>query len=164
MKTYKEWATCYRHLDIYLKPGDEIDRDMVEYFRNQALNRTKRSDFIQFREPYEHYRNADGKFHNVYVTIRQKEGRWFYAGLCFAGKTEPAVHHIFVRETFRRTDFGMTFYKSLNLPLEYVKNQDNWYSVISGKIDGHVRAGLMIHIIDKNGRELSVETTTENLP
>ena len=159
MKTYKEWAACYRHLDVYLKPRDEIDHDMIDYFKEHALKRSKKSDCIQFREPYEHYRNADGKIHNVYVTIRQEEGRWFYAGLCFVGKTEPAVHHIFVRETFRRTDFGMTFYKAVDLPFEYVKNQGRWYSVVSGKIDGLVRVGVMIHIVDQNGLELSSEMT-----
>ena len=41
MKTYKEWAACYRHLDVYLKPGDEIDSEMVNYFKKHALPDTK---------------------------------------------------------------------------------------------------------------------------
>ena len=159
MKTYKEWAACYRHLDVYLKPGDEIDREMVNYFNKNALPGTRESGFIQFREPVENFMNAKQKFRTIHATIQQKDGQWIYAGLCFPGKKEPASHHIFVSETFRKTDFGMTFYKNISFPITYVKHRDHWYSTLSGKIDGIVRSSVIIHILDKNGRELSSEKT-----
>ena len=159
MKTYKEWAACYRHLDVYLKPGDEIDREMVGYFKKNALPGTRKSGFIQFREPVENFMNVKQKIRTTHATILQKFGRWIYAGLCFPGKTEPASHHIFVSETFRKPDFGMTFYKNIHFPITYVKHRDHWHSTLSGKIDGIVRSGLIIHILDKKGRELSSEKT-----
>ena len=159
MKTYKEWAACYRHLDVYLNPGDEIDREMVGYFKKNALPGTRKSGFIQFREPVENFMNVKQKIRTTHATILQKFGRWIYAGLCFPGKTEPASHHIFVSETFRKPDFGMTFYKNIHFPITYVMHQNHWYSTLSGKIDGIVRSGLIIHILDKKGRELSSEKT-----
>ena len=159
MKTYKEWAACHRHLDVYLKPGDEIDREMVGYFKKHAWTRTKKSDYIQFRKSMGHYRNVMRKNRNVHDTIKQKDGRWFYAGLCYPGEAIPAVHHIFVRETIRKPDFGMTFYKNIHLPAEYAKHRGHWFSVLSGKIDGIIRPGIMIHILDKNGRELASKKT-----
>ena len=94
------------------------------------------------------------------MTIKKQEDeRWIYVGLCYSGETTPAVHHIFVYETFRNPDFGMTMYKSIHRPVEYMKHQDHWYSAILGRIDGKIQSGIMVHIVDKNGRELSSEKT-----
>ena len=83
MKTLEEWSG---NLYDYLAIGDEVDEEMVEYFRDILPPTTYRSNLIQCGEPYSHVRGRA-----TYTTFINDDGKWYYTGHCHAGETqEPA--------------------------------------------------------------------------
>lgn len=160
VKTFHEWAEKHCHIDSYLKPGDVIDQGFFDYFRYDMPPRTLEPDLIQHGKLQEFFRNANRSFCGIYATIEKTNGIWHFIGLCFPGERKPALHHIFMRQSFHKSDFNMTFFKNIYTPHEYVRKNGYWYGVTSGRIEGPLRAGIMIHIVDRAGQELSVEKTT----
>jgi hypothetical protein len=159
MKTFQQWAAGNRHLDTFLKIGDEVDEEMADYFLNTLLPRTMKPDLIQLGEPYDHHRNANRQTCGTYATLKRVDGKWIYAGLCFAGESEPAKHHIFVRQTGEKSDSEMTFFTNIHTQMKYVCHQQQWHGMASDRSDGPLKAGLIIHIVDNTGKQISEEIT-----
>ena len=81
MKTYEGWRG---NLDDYLKAGDEVDEEMVNHCANVVPPIHFGSSFVQMGEPFSH---INGRA--TYATFYQEDGRWYYAGHCYAGEREP---------------------------------------------------------------------------
>lgn len=162
MKTYQEWTARNQHLDSFLVPGDEVDEAMADYFTEVLPPRTMNPALIQIGEPRDHFRGKDGKIHAIYGTLKKVENTWVYAGNCFAGESEPARHHIFVVKKRENPDFGLTFYRNqFNSSLGYVTNcRKEWYGADSmGQPEGLLKSGMVIHVMDGNGQQISEEIT-----
>ena len=79
MKTYKGWLESRtKTIDEYLNIGDEVDEEMVDYFRDILPPKTYRSDILQVGEPYDH---INGRA--IYLTFKKEDSRWIYKGNCF---------------------------------------------------------------------------------
>ena len=164
MKTYQQWTETNKHLNSFLMPGDDVDEEMANYFLNVLPPRTMKPDLIQIGEPNDEFRTEDGKIHLIYATLKKVENTWIYAGTCFAGKSEPARHHIFVVKERENPDFGLTFYRSqFNPSLRYMTNcHKEWYGTDSmGQPEGPLKTGMVIHVMDAAGQQLSEEITKE---
>ena len=159
MKMYQEWTAGNRHLNTFLKIGDEVDEEMADYFRDTLPPRTMKPDLIQLGEPYDHYRDENRKLHGIYATLKRVDGKLSYVGLCFAEESTPAKHHIFVRQTGENPDFEMVFFINIHTKMKYVRYQKQWHGMASGRPDGPLKAGLVIHIMDNAGRQISEEIT-----
>ncbi len=161
MKTFQQWVETNKHLDSFLAPGDEVDSEMVDYFRDTLPPRTMKSDLIQLGEPHDHFRDKNRKQHGIYATLKRIGGKWIYAGLCFAGESEPAKHHIFVRQTGKKPDFAMAFFINIHTQMKYVCHQKQWHGMASDRPDGPLKTGLVIHIVDNTGKQITEEITGE---
>lgn len=161
MKTFQQWTETNKHLDTFLVPGDEVDDEMVDYFRDTLPPCIMKPDLIQLGEPYDHFRDENRKQRGIYATLKKAEGKWIYVGLCFAGESEPAKHHIFVRQTGENPDFEMAFYTNIHTQMKYVRHQKQWHGMASDRPDGPLKAGLVIHIVDNTGKQITEEITGE---
>jgi len=91
LKTYNEWQGS---LSEYLKIGDEVDQEMVEYFINVLPPATMNGSCVQIGEPYSHREDSKtGKWRATYPTLKSNgqfgdNRKWFWAGDCFRGETE----------------------------------------------------------------------------
>ena len=86
------------------------------------------------------------------------------AGICFSGQSEPARHHLFVTQESEVPDFGFKYYRSLCSPkLQYLRDRFGyWYGLDStGKPDGPLKAGIVVHICNAGGTRISEETTRQ---
>lgn len=82
MKTYANWKG---NLGDYLKVGDEVDQEMVDYFLNVLPPATWRANLVQLGEPHSH---VGGRA--TYPTLYREIGRWYYRGNCYRGEeTQP---------------------------------------------------------------------------
>jgi len=79
IKTYKEWEGS---LYDYLKVGDIVDDEMVDYFINVLPPVTFKSYLVQMGEPYSH---VNGKA--TYSTLYKSTEGWTYMGNCHRGET-----------------------------------------------------------------------------
>lgn len=164
MKTFQQWTETNKHLDSFLIPGDEVDSEMVDYFRDTLPPRTMKSDLIQLGEPYEHFRDENRKLRGIYATLKRIGGKWIYAGLCFAGENTPAIHHLFVTQKSLNADMGFKYFQNVCNPnLWYLTDRmRQWHGLHSdGNPDGPLRAGLCIHLLNELNQEISQEFTTE---
>jgi hypothetical protein len=94
MKTYAQWNGSGLDLSKFLQVGDEVDEMMVEYFRDVLPPATHRSTLIQIGEPYS---SVDDR--ETFSTIRQENGRWYYAGHCHRGDSiepRPVNERLFI--------------------------------------------------------------------
>lgn len=94
MKTYAQWNGSGLDLSKFLQVGDEVDEMMVEYFRDVLPPATHRSNLIQIGEPYS---SVDDR--ETFSTIRQENGRWYYAGHCHRGDSiepRPVNERLFI--------------------------------------------------------------------
>jgi hypothetical protein len=80
MKTYLDWRGS---LNEYLQIGDQVDKEMVDYFINVLPPACWNSRVIQIGEPYYH---VEGKA--TYNTLKNTSEGWTYAGTCHRGQTE----------------------------------------------------------------------------
>lgn len=78
MKRYSEWSGT---LSEYLKVGDLVDEEFVNYFINVLPPAFMSSQVIQIGEPYNH---VNGKA--TYSTLKKTEKGWMYAGHCHKGE------------------------------------------------------------------------------
>ena len=77
--------------DYYCKPGDEVDREVYDYFLDILPPRTLARGYFQVGEPYSHKQDTDGKWKATYSTFCRSEDddgtkHYYYLGNCFAGK------------------------------------------------------------------------------
>ncbi|WP_288593811.1 hypothetical protein [uncultured Victivallis sp.] len=164
MKTFRNWTATAMSLTSFLKPGDEVDQEMADYFINAVPPKTMTTDLIQLGEPHDHFRDQDRKYRPVFATLKRQGGKWFYAGICFSGQSEPARHHLFVTQESEVPDFGFKYYRSLCSPkLQYLQDRFGyWHGLDStGKPDGPLKAGIVVHICNAGGTRISEETTRQ---
>ena len=161
MKTYQDWGE-HQTLTSYLNPGDEVDQEMVDYFCGTLPPQTMTSTVIQIGEPYDHCRNKHRKLCPVFPTIQRSGDQWFYRGLCFAGETQQAQHHIFVTKEAENKEFGYEHFKSLCNSFRYLRHNGCWYGVdTSGKIESPLKQNIVIHIFSADGTQISKVNTKE---
>lgn len=164
MKTFRNWTATAMSLTSFLKPGDEVDQEVADYFINAVPPKTMTTDLIQLGEPHDHFRDQDRKYRPVFATLKRQGEKWFYAGICFSGQSEPARHHLFVTLESEVPDFGFKYYRSLCSPkLQYLQDRFGyWYGLDStGKPDGPLKAGAVVHICNAGGARISKETTRQ---
>ena len=164
MKTFRNWTATAMSLTSFLKPGDEVDQEMADYFINAVPPKTMTTDLIQLGEPHDHFRDQDRKYRPVFATLKRQGEKWFYVGICFSGQSEPARHHLFVTLESEVPDFGFKYYRSLCSPkLQYLRDRFGyWYGLDStGKPDGPLKAGIVVHICNAGGARISKETTRQ---
>lgn len=85
IKTYANWKG---DLDQYLKIGDLVDDEMMEYFITVLPPRTMTRGLIQIGEPYSHEKDQNGNYRATYATLKNTCYGWEYCGKCFAGTIE----------------------------------------------------------------------------
>lgn len=76
MKTYLKWIMSNKMFSDYVKPGNEVDIEIVGHFRDSVPPVTLRDNVIQCGEPYSHDENGA-----LYRTFKKVHNKWFYAGL-----------------------------------------------------------------------------------
>lgn len=73
-------------LTDYLKIGDIVDKDIVDYIINSLTPRTMTGILVQDGEIY----SSDKNGRNTYITFARENPNeeWYYKGACFVGETE----------------------------------------------------------------------------
>lgn len=83
MKTYKGWhESNAKTIDEYLIIGDEVDEEMIDYFRDILPPKTSNMFMLQVGEPCDH---VNGKA--TYITFVKQNSKWIYRGECFKGES-----------------------------------------------------------------------------
>ena len=83
MKTLNEWRDSkYNTIQEYLKVGDIVDENMVDYFLNILPPIRWSRNFIQVGEVSDF---INGR--NTYMTFEREEGKWKYCGDCYVGSS-----------------------------------------------------------------------------
>lgn len=75
-KTYKGWCKSKEALSIYLKHGDRVDKDLVDYFIDEYPPTTWTEDIIQMGESFS--RNRHGR--PTFLTLVKRGSFWLFAG------------------------------------------------------------------------------------
>lgn len=69
------------------QPGDYVDQEIVDYFRDVLPPRNMSAGYLQVGEPYSHVPDQDGRYRATYNTFtKSAPGVWLYCGHCFAGE------------------------------------------------------------------------------
>ena len=69
-------------------PGDYVDQEIADYFRDVLPPRSMAPGYLQVGEPYNHTPDQEGKFRATFNTfVKAAPGVWKYCGHCFAGET-----------------------------------------------------------------------------
>lgn len=93
-KTLAGWRDSgLRTIEEYLVVGDQVDVDMVDYFRNILPPRTDRHTLMQAGGEYNTAQDESGSWHPTYLTFETTGDGWRYAGLCYAGERENRVDY-----------------------------------------------------------------------
>lgn len=91
-KTLSGWQRTGLDFADYLLPGDAVDDDMVDHFRNILPPLYDWSSFMQASGPSSDVKDEEGQYHPTYITFdRGKNGEWRYAGLCYSGEAVNRV-------------------------------------------------------------------------
>lgn len=98
-KTLHGWGQSGLDLTDFLKSGDVVDEDMVDYFRNVLPPLFNRRGLLQSSEPYSSIANhTKTGCRNTYLTFAcNEQGAWYFAGACFRGEREnrePVMNRI----------------------------------------------------------------------
>lgn len=88
MKTFREWMGKKINFREYAKPGDEVDADIVNYFKNTMPPKVSSYGYMQAGEPISSGYDKKGKRHDTYMTFEKESGTWIYRGCCFQGESE----------------------------------------------------------------------------
>ena len=71
------------------QPGDYVDQEIVDYFRDVLPPKSMSSNYLQVGEPYSHVLDQEGRYRATYNTFtKSAPGVWLYRGHCIAGETE----------------------------------------------------------------------------
>ncbi len=87
MKTFKQWENSNQNLQHFLKPGDQVDEEMYDYFL-EVMPPIQTKNLLHIGEPY-----SEVAGRNTYSTIEivsHVRSEYIYRGICHAGEnTEP---------------------------------------------------------------------------
>ncbi|MEG1564872.1 MAG: hypothetical protein RR365_14285 [Bacteroides sp.] len=88
--TRADWAEA-GDFNKCAKPGDWVEEDIVEEFRNCLPPINMRAGYLQVGEPYSHdYDPEKDRWRPTFGTFIKRGEHWTYCGNCFAGAiTEP---------------------------------------------------------------------------
>lgn len=87
-KSIEMWDNSHRNFDDFVSVGDEVEREIVEYFLGAVPPTINRPGFVQDGEPSCHRCDKTGNCKPKFITFLQKNGKWFYMGKCFEGEFE----------------------------------------------------------------------------
>lgn len=91
-KTLAGWHRTGLNIEDYLLPGDAVDDDMVDHFRDILPPLCNRHDLMQASGPFSSEKDDAGRYRDTYITFdRAADGGWRYAGLCYAGEAKNRV-------------------------------------------------------------------------
>lgn len=72
----------------YCKPGDIVDKDIVDYFMSCYPPLSMSSSYVQCGEPCTNEMDDNNKYRLTYVTfVRISSSQWRFVGYCFEGET-----------------------------------------------------------------------------
>lgn len=80
LKKYSDWRG---NLSQFLRIGDVVDQEFVDYFLNVLPPVCWSNFIIQMGEPYSH----DEEGYPTYATLKNTLNGWVYAGHCRRGET-----------------------------------------------------------------------------
>lgn len=87
----KEQSDWKEDFNKDFRPGDYVDQEIVDYFRDVLPPRSMAPGYLQVGEPYNHVPDKDGRYratYNTFTAISHAEGVWHYCGHCFAGEIQ----------------------------------------------------------------------------
>lgn len=88
-KTSDEWTDSGAiDFDAYVGIGDEVDEAIVDNFLEMLPPALHTSHLMQMGEPNAHLQDDKGNFSPTFMTFEKVDGKWYYRGYCFYGKTE----------------------------------------------------------------------------
>lgn len=84
--TREVWAAAG---DFYkaAQPGDTVDEQIVNDFRDCVPPASMSSGYLQVGEAYDHMVDENGRWRPTFMTFAYKDGAWVYCGCCFRGET-----------------------------------------------------------------------------
>lgn len=86
VKEQSDWKSDF---NTDFKPGDYVDQEIVDYFRDVLPPRKMWPGYLQVGEPYSHAPGPDGQYRATYNTfVDAAPGIWMYCGHCFVGQKE----------------------------------------------------------------------------
>lgn len=85
-KTYNAWKDTCLSFGDFCFPGDTVDEETVDYFVDCMPPVSLRSDCTQCGEPHGTEEDEYGVCRETYITFRKEDGKWIFAGYCFAGE------------------------------------------------------------------------------
>ncbi len=85
----KEMSDWKADFDKDFNPGEYVEQEIVDYFRDVLPPRNMWPGYLQVGEPYSHAPDQDGQYRATYNTfVDVAPGIWKYLGHCFAGQQE----------------------------------------------------------------------------
>ena len=90
IKTLKGWNNSkFNTFEKYCKPGDIVDKDIVDYFLNSLPPISLREYYVQAGGAFDYILDKeDNLVKPTYTTFEKEDGKWVYKGNCFKGKNE----------------------------------------------------------------------------
>ncbi len=86
VKDQSDWTDDFNK---NFEPGDYVDQEIVDYFRDVLPPKRMGIGYLQVGEPYNHVPDKEGKYRATYNTFKQvAPAIWKYCGHCFAGEME----------------------------------------------------------------------------
>ena len=86
VKDHSDWLSDFNK---DFQPGDYVDQEIVDYFRDVLPPRNMSWGYLQVGEPYSHVPDQDGRYRATYNTFtKSAPGVWLYRGHCIAGETK----------------------------------------------------------------------------
>ena len=88
IKTRQEWAESHQNLGQFLKVGDPVDSDFVEWARDIMPPAHWTGRMVQIGEPHSH---IEGRATYATFHLPDNTTQWVFAGYCF--RTESKQPH-----------------------------------------------------------------------
>lgn len=90
--TREVWAAAG---DFYkaAQPGDTVDEQIVNDFRDCVPPASMSSGYLQIGETYDHVEDENGWWRPTFLTFQLRGGSWVYCGCCFRGETVDRRRH-----------------------------------------------------------------------
>jgi len=74
------------------RPGDLVDREVVDEAVNALPPATLTGTLVQMGEPYSHLPDHTGRWRATFATFQKVcEGVWEFRGYCFRGETKEPI-------------------------------------------------------------------------
>jgi len=86
-------------IEDYLDPGDTVDDELVDYFRNVLPPLCDRSSLFQAGGTHSTEQDDAGRWRPTFLTFSRSDGEWRYAGVCFPGE---AVNRVTYKSPIQR--------------------------------------------------------------